>query len=257
MIRKRFITKALLTESTYHKVAQTLQPLTWKYHIHMEETQHLQSTRLLSARIAMLSMTLTFFILTLIIAMASDAAQSQQQPHPRTDSNPPCSLTPVTVPVLPDKIPGYTELDPDTQLHVTGTAQVIDLEKYALEITGEVKQALTLKYDDLRCMPKVESRPTLVCPGFFEDTATWAGASLKYLLELADVQKGATHIRLISADGYTTLVEIQEALSGKNFLAYEWEGKPIPILHGFPVRAVFPESKGNKWVKWLVRIEVQ
>ena len=40
-------------------------------------------------------------------------------------------------------------------------------------------------YDDLRCMPKIEDRPTLVCPGFFTDTATWAGASLKYELELA------------------------------------------------------------------------
>ena len=256
-IRKKFITKALLTESTYHDVLQTLQSLTWKYHIHMKEKQLLHSAKLLPTRIAMLRMTLTFFILTLFIAMATGAAQSQQQPLPGTTSNSPCSLTPVAVPVLPDKIPGYTELDPDTQLHVTGTAQVIDLENYALEITGEVKQTLTLKYDDLRCMPKVESRPTLVCPGFFEDTATWAGASLKYLLELVDVQKEATHIRLVSADGYTTLVEIQEALSGKSFLAYEWEGKAIPILHGFPVRAIFPESNGNKWVKWLVRIEVQ
>lgn len=225
--------------------------------MHLKEEQILHSGKLLPARIAMLSLTLIFFILTLFYAMATEAAQSQQQPLPRTVSNSPCSLTPVTVPVLPDKIPAYTELDPDTQLHVTGTAQVIELENYALEITGEVKQPLKLKYDDLRCMPRVESRPKLVCPGFFEDTATWAGASLKYLLELAGVQKGATHIRLVSADGYATLVEIQEALSGKNFLAYEWEGKPIPILHGFPVRAVFPESEGNKWVKWLVRIEVQ
>lgn len=223
----------------------------------MKERQPLRSARLLPARIAMLSITLTFFTLSLFIAMATEAAQSQQQTLPGTVSNSPCSLTPVTVPVLPDKIPGYTELDPDTQLHVTGTAQVIALDNYALEITGEVKQTLKLKYDDLRCMPKVESRPTLVCPGFFEDTATWAGASLKYLLELVEVQKGATHIRLVSADGYAALVEIQEALSGENFLAYEWEGKPIPILHGFPVRAVFPESNGNKWVKWLVRIEVQ
>ena len=116
---------------------------------------------------------------------------------------------------------------------------------------------LKLKYDDLRCMPKIESRPTLVCPGFFEDTATWSGVSLNYLLELADVKASARHIRLVSADGYASLVEIKEARSGKSFLAYQWEGEPIPILHGFPVRAVFPDLDGNKWVKWLVRIEVQ
>ena len=38
------------------------------------------------------------------------------------------------------------------------------------------------------------------------------------------------------------------------FLAYEWAGEPLPVVHGFPVRAVFPESGGSFWVKWLVEI---
>jgi DMSO/TMAO reductase YedYZ molybdopterin-dependent catalytic subunit len=41
-----------------------------------------------------------------------------------------------------------------------------------------------------------------------------------------------------------------------NFLAYEWEGKALPRLHGFPVRAIFPSLEGNQWVKWVVKIEV-
>jgi DMSO/TMAO reductase YedYZ molybdopterin-dependent catalytic subunit len=153
-------------------------------------------------------------------------------------------------------IPGYTELDPATGLHVTGKAQVIDLGSYRLEVTGKVNQPLSLSYDDLRCMPSIEATPTLICPGFFEDAATWAGASLKNVLELADVQEGVTGIRLKSADGYSSAVSISVALSEKNFLAYEWEGEPVPILHGFPIRAVFPELNGNSWVKWLVKIEV-
>lgn len=170
---------------------------------------------------------------------------------------PSCTVSPIVVPTLPDKIPGYTQLDPDTQLHVTGTAQVIELESYRLEITGKVKHPLRLAYDDLRCMPKIEARPTLVCPGFFEDTASWAGVPLQYLLKLAGVEEDAERIRLMSADGYATSVTMEVALSDENFLAYEWEGEPIPILHGFPVRAVFPELQGNKWIKWLVKIEVQ
>lgn len=197
------------------------------------------------------------FIVLLFLITGAQTAGAQGEALSGTPSHDPCSLSPITVPKLPDKIPGYTELDPDTGLHVTGTAQQIDLESYVLEITGKVTQPLTLKFDDLRCLPKITSRPTLTCPGFFEDTATWSGASLEYVLNLAAVQEAATHIRLVSADGYATLVEMKEALSGENYLAYEWEGKPIPVLHGFPVRAVFPGSDGNRWVKWLVRIEVQ
>jgi DMSO/TMAO reductase YedYZ molybdopterin-dependent catalytic subunit len=85
---------------------------------------------------------------------------------PAEDASSACEPAPIVVPTLPEKIPGYTELDPDTQLHVTGTAKVIDLESYRLEITGKVKQSLSLTYDELRCMPKMEARPILICPGF-------------------------------------------------------------------------------------------
>jgi sulfite oxidase len=42
-----------------------------------------------------------------------------------------------------------------------------------------------------------------------------------------------------------------------NFLAYEMNGQPLPVLHGFPLRAVFPGVVGNKWVKWLLEIRVE
>src|SRR5208283_3723715 len=108
-----------------------------------------------------------------------------------------CTLRPLVVPPTPSKIPGYTELDPTTGLHVTGTLQTVDVERYRLEVTGKVDHPLRLGYDELRCMPRVAARPTLVCPGFFADTATWAGVPLKYVLEKAGVQAGATGIRLI------------------------------------------------------------
>lgn len=209
------------------------------------------------AKLMALNVNITLFVLILLCVTGARIAQSQEQSAPTAFTQSPCTLSPIVVPTLPDKIPGYTELDPETQLHVTGTAQVIDIHNYSLRITGKVSQPLNLKYDDLRCLPTIEARPTLVCPGFFVDTAIWAGASLKDVLELADLQEGASHLRLVSADGYAALVTIEKALSGKNFLAYELAGEPIPIIHGFPIRAVFPDMQGNKWVKWLVGIEVQ
>ena len=122
-------------------------------------------------------------------------------------------------------------------------------------MTGTVDHPLSLTLDDLRCMRKVSRRCTLVCPGFFEDDATWAGVPLADVLELAGMQPDTAGLRLVSADGYAALVTHPMALSEENILAYEWETEPLPILHGFPVRAVFPESAGSVWVKWLTRIE--
>lgn len=168
----------------------------------------------------------------------------------------PCELLPVVVPTLPAEIPNYAQLDRTTGLHITGTFQEIDLDSYRLKVTGKVDNPLSLSYDDLRCMPKSEVHCKLVCPETFVDEATWAGVPLEYVLELAAIHSGAEGIKLISADGYAMPVSMTEVRSERNLVAYEWEGEPLPILHGFPVRAVFPESMGSRWVKWLVEIEV-
>jgi DMSO/TMAO reductase YedYZ molybdopterin-dependent catalytic subunit len=163
----------------------------------------------------------------------------------------------VIAPTRAPETPGYAELDPTTGLHMTGTATEIDPESYRLEISGKVEQPLSLSYDDLRCLPRVETRCVLVCPGFFEDEATWAGASLSDVLELVQLQPEARGLRLVGADGYTSFVWLEEARTPESILAYEWEGEPLPILHGFPVRAVLPELNGNRWVKWLIEIKVE
>jgi DMSO/TMAO reductase YedYZ molybdopterin-dependent catalytic subunit len=160
------------------------------------------------------------------------------------------------VPTPPAEIPGYAELDPATGLHVTGIMQVIELDDYTLQVTGKVDRPLTLTYDELRCMPKTELRCTLVCPGFFQDDATWAGVPLSHILDLAGIQGDASGLRLVSSDRYSSFVTLDEYTLKQGFLAYEWEGEPLPILHGFPVRAVFPSLDGNRWVKWLIEIEV-
>ena len=168
-----------------------------------------------------------------------------------------CKPRPVVVPTLPSVIPGYTELDESTGLHITGTYQEIDVETWRLRVTGKVNNPLELTYDDLRCMPRIESLTTIICRGNFEDSATWAGVPLIHILELAGIQEDATQIKLSGADGYSSTVLLKDALSEINFLAYEWEGQAVPILHGFPLRASFPALPGYTWVKWLLEIEVK
>ena len=80
---------------------------------------------------------------------------------------------------------------------------------------------------------------------------------LNQILDRAQVQGDATGLWLVGADGYRAFVRLEEARAEDSILAYEWEGEPLPILHGFPVRAVFPPLQGNRWVKWLIKIQVE
>jgi len=167
-----------------------------------------------------------------------------------------CQLRPVTQPPQPVKTFYPNELDAEFGLHVTGRPQWIDIETYRLKVTGLVDQQLSLTYDDIRCMPKVSDRPELVCPGVFTDDATWSGVPIKYILDLAGVQKEASEISFVSADGYQVKIPLETAPPDKNFLAYEVNGKILPVEHGFPLRAVFPSMWGSYWLKWLVEIRI-
>jgi DMSO/TMAO reductase YedYZ molybdopterin-dependent catalytic subunit len=139
---------------------------------------------------------------------------------------------------------------------MTGTPQRIDLATYKLKVGGLVNHPLSLSYDDLRCMRQVTDNPDLVCPGVFTDYARWTGVPIKDILELAMVQPGATQLTLVSADGYEITLPLETAGNAKNFLAYEVNGETLPVLHGFPLRAVFPDMWGSYWLKWLVEIRI-
>ena len=121
-----------------------------------------------------------FFLLAVLFFSVHASAQSDivtkvpSQTTPKTipASIPPavpglvphCQLPPVKTPIAAP-IPGMAELDPTTGLHYTGNGKVIkiDPKTYRLEITGVVDYPLKLTYDELRCMPKIEVKTTLVC----------------------------------------------------------------------------------------------
>jgi DMSO/TMAO reductase YedYZ molybdopterin-dependent catalytic subunit len=167
-----------------------------------------------------------------------------------------CGLAIIVAPTAAAN-PGSNALDTTTSLHMTGHPVTIDAVSYRLKVTGLVEHPLSLSVEDLRCMPKITADLVLVCPGFFKDSATWSGVPLKYVLELASVKSEAKVISMVGADGYESRVNLEDGLSEKVFLAYEWDGQPLPILHGFPVRAVFPAAYGSKWVKWLLEIKLE
>ena len=169
----------------------------------------------------------------------------------------PGELPVLLLPLRPSVIPKYTELDPSTGLHMTGTPQFINASTWHLRISGKVDHPQSLGYDELRRMPRLANGDPLICQGNFEDYAHWAGADLLAVLDRAGLRPNARTLELVSADGYRAEVSLADARRVHAFLAYEWEGKALPELHGYPVRAIFPGTPGYNWVKWLVEIRVQ
>ncbi len=156
----------------------------------------------------------------------------------------------------------------------------INLSDWQLDIDGLVKKKLRVTYDDIQRLPKVEVANTLECSGnsrsLFEKKASgnpwtiggvgnaiWGGIWLRQLLEKAGPQDKAAHISFEGLDKplgsagikFIRSIPIDKAMSS-TLLAYEMNGQPLPLEHGFPLRALALGWTGASCVKWVYKITV-
>ena len=69
--------------------------------------------------------------------------------------------------------------------------------------------------------------------------------------------KDARYLHITSGDGFYETVALDLIASDERImLAYAWDGNPIPIDHGFPLRIWLPDRFGMKQPKWITGIEV-
>jgi DMSO/TMAO reductase YedYZ molybdopterin-dependent catalytic subunit len=138
----------------------------------------------------------------------------------------------------------------------------IKLTTWKLSIDGLVMHKLNLSFEEIRRMPKVEAANTLECSGNSRSllekkasgnpwiiggvgNAVWGGVWLKDLLAKAELKKDARHVSFEGFDkplgkaGIKFIRSIQlEKAQDSTLLAYEMNGQPLPLKHGFPLRAL-------------------
>ena len=94
--------------------------------------------------------------------------------------------------------------------------------------------------------------------------ATWTGLRVKDLLADVGVKSDAVYVayygddKHLSGDAEKVVISrgvpMAKAMQNETLLAYQMNGKDIPLAHGFPLRLVaggFPASASGKWVKRL------
>lgn len=143
-------------------------------------------------------------------------------------------------------------------LHVTGTPVEVDLATFRLKVQGAVERPLALSFEQIRELPAVREEITLECPGFFIDRGIWTGVPVRELLARAGVEKGAKRVIFTSLDGgYSQSLDLEDLQGDGTLIAYEFDGKPFPKVHGFPVRLAAKGQAGSYWVKWLGSLRVE
>jgi sulfoxide reductase catalytic subunit YedY len=135
----------------------------------------------------------------------------------------------------------------------------VDPDAWRLTVDGQVARPLSLTLREVRALPAVERNVLLVCPGFFSNHGRWRGVSLSAVLKTAWTASNADRVRIYGESPFGDKKEVftlLEAETDQVFLAYEVNGEPLPVRHGFPLRAVAEGHWGAEWVKYVYRVEV-
>ena len=166
------------------------------------------------------------------------------------------------------------------------SAPTLDEASYRLRVDGAVRKPLSLALRDLRQMQPETRTVTLECAGNGRvflvpqvsgaqwelgavGNAEWTGVPLRMLLERAGLADDACEIVLEGADrgtpnhhpippepiAYARSLPRAKAICEDVLIAYEMNGRELPLNHGYPVRAIVPGHYGMASVKWLTRIE--
>ena len=157
----------------------------------------------------------------------------------------------------------------------------IDPASFRLKIHGAVDREVSLSLSDLQKLPQVDVAAVNQCSGnsrgFFEPrvpgaqwgnggmgNARWTGVKLGDVLDKAGVKTSAVQARFTGMDTppvsegatFQKSLAIAHARQPEVIIATAMNGKPLPLLNGYPIRLIVPGWYSTYWVKMLNDIEL-
>jgi len=159
----------------------------------------------------------------------------------------------------------------------------IEASDWSLEVSGSVESPQTPSLSEITALPARTLRMTLECAGNGRvsmdpappgtpwgygavSVVEFTGTQLSNLLKQVEIIDGAVEVVFHGADKgeampgrteqYVRSLPLEVALNPDTILAWEMNGEPLSVDHGFPLRLVVPSWYGMASVKWLKKIIV-
>jgi sulfite oxidase len=162
----------------------------------------------------------------------------------------------------------------------------VDPGAYRLTVSGLVERPVVFDLPRLQGgLPRRTSSVTLACAGLRRDeliahrpipgevswgpepvsNGVWTGVPLRDVLAAAGVRPEASHVEFLGLDqverhgkqfAFGGSIPLDKATSPEVLLAFEMNGRPLPPVHGYPVRVVVPGCIGARSVKWVSEIRL-
>ena len=136
---------------------------------------------------------------------------------------------------------------------------------WRFKVDGLVEMPLELSLAQLMAMPARSQITRHDCVEGWSCIGQWKGVQLSHLLNMAGVKPEAKFVVFHCLDlmdendddtAYYESVDLDDAFHPQTILAWELNGKPVPVANGAPLRARIERQLGYKHAKYLMRIEL-
>ena len=126
------------------------------------------------------------------------------------------------------------------------------IEDWKLQVKKQSGEEITITIDEIKALPKTEIVFDFKCVEGWDQIQYWGGLKMSDFINhfgLVDETKLA-YVGMMTPDkGYQVGLDMPSAMHPQTLLAYEMNGKPLPLNHGAPLRLIIPVKYGIKNLK--------
>ncbi|MCX8021906.1 MAG: molybdopterin-dependent oxidoreductase [Syntrophorhabdaceae bacterium] len=127
--------------------------------------------------------------------------------------------------------------------------------KWRLEVGGLCEHHRAFTLYELKKFKKLVQVSRMKCVECWSGKAKWGGFSPKTLFDVVKPKKEAKFLYILCGDDYTEYISLNDLLMPRVLFVYEMDDKPLPDIHGGPLRLIMPSKYGYKSAKTIVKLE--
>ena len=136
-----------------------------------------------------------------------------------------------------------------------GIVPRFDPKAWDFRVDGAVDAPLRLTFDEFLALPRRSVTTDFHCvTGWTTFDNAWEGVTIRELADRARIRPSARFATFTCGDGYTTSHPLPVLYDEDVLMAYRWDGNPLPLEHGGPVRLLVPKRYAYKSAKWVRQV---
>ena len=158
---------------------------------------------------------------------------------------------------MADRLPPGQYYEEGFPVLTAGPTQQIAADDWSFTIEGLVRHPRTWSWEEIHELPASEFAGDIHCVTRWSKLGvSFGGVSLDTLLEAVGVEDAASHVLAYCYGGYTTNLPLADVRGGQAWVAWDYDGAPLPVEHGGPARLLVPHLYFWKSAKWVTGLRL-